>query len=125
MSHSILVADDEPSIVLSLEFLLKKAGYRVRVVRDGAAVIPAMREERPDLVLLDAMMPGRDGFDLCQAIRAEPDWAVIPVLMLTARSREVEKQKGLALGATDYITKPFSTRDLVETVRRHLAGGAP
>ncbi|QJE73128.1 response regulator [Aerophototrophica crusticola] len=125
MSHSILVADDEPSIVLSLEFLLKKAGYRVRVVRDGSAVIPAMLEERPDLVLLDAMMPGRDGFDLCQAIRAEPGWATIPVLMLTAKSREVEKQKGLALGATDYITKPFSTRDLVETVRRHLAGGGP
>lgn len=118
--RSILVADDEPSIVLSLEFILKKAGFRVRVVTTGGAVLPAMAEEAPDLVLLDAMMPERDGYDVCQEIRSNPAWAGIPVIMLTARSREVERQKGLALGANDYVTKPFSTRELVETVRRHL-----
>ncbi|MFC7331915.1 response regulator transcription factor [Rhodocista pekingensis] len=123
--RSILVADDEPSIVLSLEFILKKAGFRVRVVTTGGAVLPAMTEEAPDLVLLDAMMPERDGYDVCQEIRSNPAWAGIPVIMLTARSREVERQKGLALGANDYVTKPFSTRELVETVRRHLdAAGA-
>lgn len=121
---SILIADDEPSIVLSLEFLLKKAGYRVRVARTGGEVLAAMQADRPDLVLLDAMMPERDGYDVCQTIRANPAWAGIPVIMLTAKSREVERQKGLALGATDYVTKPFSTRDLVDTVRRHLAQAA-
>jgi len=123
-TQTILVADDEPSIVLSIEFLLKKAGFAVQVVRDGGAVLPAMQAHPPDLVLLDAMMPERDGFDVCQAIRTNPAWRHIPVIMLTAKSREVERQKGLALGATAYVTKPFSTRDLVEVVRRHLNGAA-
>lgn len=118
---SILVADDEPSIVLSLEFLLKKAGYSVRIARTGEEVLTLMAAKVPDLVLLDAMMPERDGYDVCQTIRANPAWARIPIIMLTAKSREVERQKGMALGASDYVTKPFSTRLLVETVRRHVA----
>ncbi len=122
---SILIADDEPSIVLSLEFLLRKAGYAVRVARTGEEVLTAMAAQAPDLVLLDAMMPQRDGYDVCQTIRANPAWARIPVIMLTAKSREVERQKGMALGASDYVTKPFSTRDLVETMRRHLDSAPP
>jgi DNA-binding response OmpR family regulator len=117
---TVLVADDEPSIVLSLDFLLRKAGYAVRVARDGAEVLAAMGGEPPDLVLLDGMMPGRDGFTVCQAIRADGAWSRVPVIMLTARSREAERQRGLAMGASDYVTKPFSTRDLLERVRRHL-----
>ena len=123
MQKTVLVANDEPSIVMSLEFMLRKAGYAVRVARDGAAVMAAMAEAPPDLILLDAMMPERDGFSVCQAIRGNPAWAAIPVVMLTARSREVERQKGLAMGASDYVTKPFSTRDLLDTVRRHLGEG--
>ncbi|UEM23041.1 response regulator [Skermanella mucosa] len=121
MSQSILIADDEPSILLSLQFLLQKAGYEVRLARNGEEVIQAVEQAVPDLILLDAMMPKRDGFDVCQTIRANPAWQRLPVIMLTAKSRDVERQKGMALGATDYITKPFSTRDLVETVRKHLA----
>jgi len=121
MAASILVVDDEPNIVCSLEFLMKQAGYRVRVAGDGAAALAAIAEERPDLLLLDAMMPKRDGFDVCQTIRANPEWAGIRIIMLTARGRDVERDKGLALGVDEYITKPFSTRDVVERVRQLLA----
>ncbi|NYZ14774.1 response regulator [Azospirillum sp. RWY-5-1] len=129
MQPSILVADDEPSIVLSLQVLLQKAGYRVRVARNGEEALQSVAEERPDLILLDAMMPKRDGFDVCQSLRADPGCQDLIIIMLTARSRDVERQKGMALGATDYITKPFSTRELVAVVRKHLplpdaAGGA-
>jgi DNA-binding response OmpR family regulator len=120
---SVLVVDDEPNIVLSLEFLIKEAGYEVRVARDGDAALDAMRERAPDLVLLDVMIPGKDGYELCQTIRANPDWNRTKIVLLTAKIREVEREKGLALGADEYVTKPFSTRELVETVRR-LVGDA-
>ncbi len=121
MQPTILVADDEPSILLSLEILLKKAGYAVRLARDGEEAMQALEAETPSLLLLDAMMPKRDGFDVCQAIRSDPTYKDLPIIMLTARSRDIEREKGLAMGATDYITKPFSTRDLVGVIRRHLA----
>ena len=120
MTQSILVADDEPSILLSLQFLLQKAGYEVRLAHNGEEVLQAVEQSTPDLLLLDAMMPQRDGYDVCQTIRADPRWTELPIIMLTAKSRDVERQKGMALGATDYVTKPFSTRDLVATVRKHL-----
>jgi two-component system, OmpR family, alkaline phosphatase synthesis response regulator PhoP len=120
MTQSILVADDEPSILLSLQFLLQKAGFEVRLAHNGEEVLQAVEQSTPDLILLDAMMPQRDGYDVCQTIRANPRWAALPIIMLTAKSRDVERQKGMALGATDYVTKPFSTRDLVATVRKHL-----
>jgi DNA-binding response OmpR family regulator len=123
MALSVLVVDDEPNIVLSLEFLLKQVGYDVRVARDGEQALESIAEAKPGLVLLDVMMPKRDGYDVCQTIRANPDWADIRIIMLTAKGREVERQKGLALGADEYITKPFSTRDVVEKVRTFL--GAP
>ncbi len=120
MAHTILVADDEPSILLSLQFLLQKAGYQVRTARDGEEALRAVAEAVPDLILLDAMMPKRDGYDVCQTLRADPACRTVPIIMLTAKGRDVEREKGLALGATDYVTKPFSTRELVETVRKHL-----
>ncbi len=120
MAQTILVADDEPSILLSLQFLLQKAGYRVRTARDGEETLRAVAESVPDLILLDAMMPKRDGYDVCQTLRADPACRTVPIIMLTAKGRDVEREKGLALGATDYVTKPFSTRELVETVRKHL-----
>ncbi|MBI1207840.1 MAG: response regulator [Azospirillum sp.] len=123
MKPTILVADDEPSILLSLQVLLSKAGFEVRVARDGEEAIQAVEKATPDLILLDAMMPKRDGFDVCQTIRANPLYRDLPIIMLTAKSRDVEREKGMALGATDYITKPFSTRDLVNTVRKHLGSG--
>ncbi len=123
MPPSVLVVDDEPNIVLSLEFLLKQVGYDVRVARDGEQALDSIAQAKPGLVLLDVMMPKRDGYDVCQTIRANPDWADVRVIMLTAKGRDVEREKGLALGADEYITKPFSTRDVVEKVRQFL--GAP
>lgn len=120
MAQTILVADDEPSILLSLQFLLQKAGYQVRTARNGEEALQAVEAATPDLILLDAMMPKRDGYDVCQSLRADPAYRDIPIIMLTAKGRDIERQKGLALGATDYVTKPFSTRELVETVRKHL-----
>lgn len=121
MKPTILVADDEPAIVLSLQVLLQKAGYAVRIARNGEEAMNAVLEAKPDLVLLDAMMPKRDGFDVCQSLRADSAYDDMPIIMLTAKSRDVERQKGIALGANDYVTKPFSTRDLVSLVKSYLA----
>ena len=116
MSQSVLVVDDEANILLSLEFLMKKAGYEVRRARDGEEALAEIGKARPDLVLLDVMMPKRNGFDVCEAIRANPEWRAVRVILLTAKGRDIEREKGLALGADDYITKPFSTREVVERV---------
>ena len=121
MANKILVVDDEPNIVLSLEFLMKQAGFQVRTASDGEAALTAVAAELPDLVLLDVMMPRKNGYEVCQAIRANPDWKKVRIIMLTAKGREVEREKGLALGADDYITKPFSTQEVVERVRELLA----
>ncbi|MFZ9636249.1 MAG: response regulator transcription factor, partial [Alphaproteobacteria bacterium] len=112
-----------PNIALAREFLMRPAGYAGRGARDGDAARAAVAERVPDLVLLDVMMPGRDGYAVCQAIRANPACARTRIVMLTARSREVEREKGIALGADDYVTKPFSTRVLVDRVREMLASG--
>ncbi len=121
MANKILVVDDEPNIVLSLEFLMKQAGFQVRTAADGEAALAAIAAEQPDLVLLDVMMPRKNGYEVCQAIRANSDWQSVRIIMLTAKGREVEREKGLALGADDYITKPFSTQEVVERVRELLA----
>ena len=121
MAHKILVVDDEPNIVLSLEFLMKQAGFQVRTASDGEAGLAAIAVEQPDLVLLDVMMPRKNGYEVCQAIRANPAWKNIRIIMLTAKGREVEREKGMALGADDYITKPFSTQEVVGRVRELLA----
>ncbi|HEX5845462.1 MAG TPA: response regulator [Rhodoplanes sp.] len=122
MPHRVLVVDDEANILLSLEFLMKKAGYEVRTARDGEEALAEMRKARPDLVLLDVMMPKRNGFHVCEMIRANPEWKDVRVIMLTAKGRDVEREKGLAVGADDYITKPFSTREVVERVSGWLVG---
>lgn len=118
---SVLIVDDEPNILLSLEFLMKKAGYRVRTARDGEQALTEIAREKPDVVLLDVMMPRLDGFTVCQRIRATREWEGVRVIMLTARGRDVEREKGLALGADDYITKPFSTKDAIDRVAAALA----
>ncbi|MBF0583036.1 MAG: response regulator [Magnetococcales bacterium] len=116
----ILIVDDVPNIVLSLEFLMKKEGFSVRSAADGEEALQAMADKKPDLVLLDIMMPKRNGYDVCEAIRANSQWQTVRIVMLTAKGREVEQEKGLALGADAYVTKPFSTRDLVRRVRSLL-----
>lgn len=123
MAGEILVVDDEPNIVLSLEFLMKKEGYGVRTASNGEEAMQVIRESKPDLVLLDVMMPRMDGYEVCQTVRSDPQLNDMLILMLTAKGREVEREKGLALGADDYVTKPFATRDLVEKVRLLLETG--
>ena len=97
MANKILVVDDEPNIVLSLEFLMKQAGFQVRTASDGEAALAAVAAEAPDLVLLDVMMPRKNGYEVCQAIRANPDCKGVRIIMLTAKGREVEREKGLVL----------------------------
>jgi DNA-binding response OmpR family regulator len=123
MAYNILAVDDEPNILLSLQFLMKQKGYTVRTATNGEEALKALHAEIPDLVLLDVMMPKPDGYEVCQTIRATPAWKNIPVIMLTAKGREVEKEKGLALGADDYITKPFATQELVKKIQAFLELG--
>ena len=120
MSHKILIADDEPNIVISLEFLMKREGHEVLVARDGVQALETIRRERPDLVLLDVMMPGMSGFEVCQAVRGDESLAGVRIVMLTARGRDTDLAKGTALGADAYVTKPFSTRELADRVRALL-----
>ena len=124
MVKSVLVVEDEPNIVLSLEYVIKKAGYEVRVARDGEEALKAVEEAAPDLILLDIMIPKRDGYDVCQTIRANPAWNDVNIIMLTARGREVEREKGLALGADAYLTKPLSTGEPTDRLKRVLGAGA-
>jgi DNA-binding response OmpR family regulator len=117
----VLIVDDEPNILLSLQFLMKKAGYDVRTAKDGEQALAEVAREMPDIVLLDVMMPKLDGFSVCQRIKSDPALASVRVVMLTARGRDVEREKGLSLGADDYITKPFSTKDAIDRVAALLA----
>ena len=123
MTRSILIADDEPNILISLEYLMKREGYAVSVARDGDEALAAILRDRPDLVLLDVMMPKKSGFEVCQEVRANDAVKDTLILMLTAKGRDTDIAKGLGSGADAYVTKPFSTRDLVQKVRQMLEGG--
>lgn len=122
MTSKILIADDEPNILISLEYLMKREGFEVHVARDGHEALEVLRRERPRLVLLDVMMPGKSGFEVCQELRADESLQGTLVLMLTAKGRDTDVAKGLAMGADAYMTKPFSTRELVQKVREMLDG---
>ncbi|MCW5652673.1 response regulator [Hydrogenophaga sp.] len=124
MSTKILIADDEPNILISLEFLMKREGYEVLLARDGQEAIDTILRERPALVLLDVMMPVKTGFDVCHEVRNNEALQATRILMLTAKGRDTDVAKGLALGADAYMTKPFSTRDLVQKVREMLEPSA-
>jgi len=120
MAKRVLIVDDEPNIVASLEFLMEQAGLQVQVARNGREALERAAAFRPDLVLLDVMMPDLNGYEVCQRLRADPNLQPLRILMLSAKGRDVEVAKGLELGADGYITKPFSTRDLVAKVRELL-----
>ncbi len=122
MSQTILIADDEPNIVISLEYLLQRDGYLVRVARNGQEALDAIRASPPDLLLLDVMLPLVSGFEVCQKLRENPALAGMRIVMLTAKGRDVEMSKGLALGADAYVTKPFSTQGLLAQIRTLLGG---
>ncbi|MEY4328194.1 MAG: hypothetical protein RL703_13 [Pseudomonadota bacterium] len=120
MSHKILIVDDEPNIVMSLEFLLKKEGFVTETANDGDVALEKVRGFMPDLVLLDVMMPKKSGFEVCEILRSDASLSNIRIIMLTAKGRETEQAKGLALGADAYMLKPFSTKDLVARIRELL-----
>ncbi len=120
MSKRILIADDEPNIVISLEFLMQNSGYQVATAANGNEALRLIAGFRPDLILLDIMLPQQNGFEVCQRIRDNPAWDGIKVVILTAKGRESEVAKGLALGADAYITKPFATKELLAHVQRLL-----
>ncbi|MFN4104122.1 MAG: response regulator transcription factor [Tepidimonas sp.] len=120
MGKRVLIVDDEPNILISLEFLMKREGYEVQVARDGEEGLALAGSWRPEVVLLDVMMPRKSGFDVCQAIRADAALAGMRIVMLTAKGRDTDVAKGLALGADAYLTKPFSTQELVRRVRELL-----
>ena len=123
-TKSILLVEDETNIALALEYLIGRKGYRLRHVSDGDAAITALAEERPDLVVLDVMLPGRSGYEICQYIRSDTGLRDVKVLMMTASGGEVERRKGLALGADAFFTKPFDTRQLTDEICHLLGEGA-
>ncbi len=123
MTTPILIADDEPNILVSLEYLMKREGYTVHLARDGQEALDVLRQVQPRLVLLDVMMPRKNGFEVCQELRADERIKTTLVLMLTAKGRDTDIAKGLGVGADAYMTKPFSTKELVLKVRELLASG--
>ena len=124
MTKRVLIAEDEESIVASLEFLMRRCGYETRVARDGDIAVDCLADFKPDLVLLDIMLPGRSGFEVCRWIRADARLRGTRVLMLTAKGGAGEVAKGLAAGADDYMIKPFATRELVARARALLGDPA-
>jgi DNA-binding response OmpR family regulator len=120
MSHKIVIADDEPNILVSLEYLMKREGHTVVLARDGNEALDTIRREKPALVLLDVMMPGKSGYEVCQAVRADEALAGVKILMLTAKGRDTDIAQGLGVGADGYVTKPFSTKELAARVREML-----
>jgi len=120
MPKKILIVDDEPNIVIPLQFLMEQNGYRALVAQSGEEALEMISKERPDLVLLDIMLPGVDGFEVCEIIRLNPQWRNTRVIFLTAKGRDVDIAKGMVLGADEYITKPFSNQQIIGSVKKLL-----
>lgn len=124
MANRVLIVEDEPAVVQALTFLLTRANFDVRVARNGEEAIDVIEEASPALVLLDVMLPKLNGFEVCRMIRANPKWKDLRIIMLTGRGRDEDREKGLASGADAYLTKPFSTREVLAQVQRLVSAGA-
>ena len=122
MTKKVLIVDDEVNIVAALEFLLQRSGYEVMVAQNGDEALQRVESFAPDLVLLDVMMPRISGYEVCRRMRERADWKHIKIIMLSAKGREAEVSKGVSLGADLYVTKPFSTSELVGKIGELLAG---
>ena len=120
MPKEILIVDDEPGVVVPLQFLMEQQGYNVMTAQRGEDALDLIYQYKPDLVLLDIMLPGIDGYEVCEIVRLNPNYRDVKIIFLTAKSSEVEFAKGMALGADAYITKPFSNTELVIKVRELL-----
>ncbi len=121
----VLIVDDEPNIVISIDFLMRQAGYQVQVAHTGEEALTLIQQAPPDVIILDIMLPGMDGFEVCRWVREHPEWDDVKIVMLTAKGRDAEKAKGMALGADAYITKPFSTKHLVDVVKNLMMKKMP
>lgn len=125
MAKRVLIAEDEPHIVESLRFILERGGYDVRAVTDGEGVVDAARAETPDVIVLDVMLPGINGFDVLKSLKSDSRFSTTPVLMLTAKGQEQDRATATRLGVDAFITKPFSNRDVLDCIDRLAnAGGA-
>jgi two-component system, OmpR family, alkaline phosphatase synthesis response regulator PhoP len=124
MGFRVLIVDDEPNIVTSLEFLMREGDYDVRIARNGDEALLLLESFRPNLLLLDVMLPRRSGLEVCREIRGNPAFVEVKIVMLTAKGRDLEREEGLGLGADAYVTKPFSTKELMSTVRGLLHSAA-
>jgi DNA-binding response OmpR family regulator len=120
MPKEILIVDDEPNVVVPIQFLMEQQGYRVMIAERGEDALDLIYQYKPDLVLLDIMLPGIDGYEVCEIVRLNPNFRKVKIIFLTAKGREEEIAKGLALGADAYITKPFSNTELVAKVKELL-----
>lgn len=118
MGQHVLLIEDEPHIAEAIRFLLARDGWRVSTLADGGGAVAQVRAARPDVVVLDVMLPGRSGFDILAELRADPEWATLPVLVLTARGQDREREAALRAGATGFLSKPFANDELVTAVRR-------
>jgi len=125
MGFRVLIVDDEPNIVTSLAFLMRESSYEVRIARNGDEALRVLEAFRPNLILLDVMLPQRSGFEVCREIRDKPAFADMKIVMLTAKGRDLERDEGLGMGADAYVTKPFSTKELMSTVHGLLQSTAP
>jgi DNA-binding response OmpR family regulator len=120
MAKEILIVDDEPNVVVPIQFLMEQQGYRVMIAERGEDALDLIYQYKPDLVILDIILPGIDGYEVCEIVRLNPDYRNIKIIFLTALGREVEIAKGLTLGADAYITKPYSNAGLVAKVKELL-----
>jgi DNA-binding response OmpR family regulator len=120
MAKQILIVDDEPNVVMPIQFLMEQQGYRVMIAERGEDALDLIYQYKPDLVLLDILLPGIDGYEVCEIIRLNPNYRNVKIIFLTAKGREVEIAQGLALGADAYITKPFSNAALIAKVKEVL-----
>lgn len=120
MPKTVLIVDDEPNIVVPIEFLMEQNGYSVLVAGSGEEALEIIAKYEPDLVLLDIMLPGVDGYEVCEIIRLNPEWQKMKIIFLTAKGRDVDMAKGMVLGADAYIIKPFSNVEILENVRKLL-----
>jgi len=123
MTKKVLIVDDEPNIVIPLQFLMEQNHYDTLIANNGEAALEIIAKEMPDLVLLDIMLPGIDGYEVCEMVRLKPEWRHIRIIFLTAKGREVDIAKGMILGADEYITKPFSNKKILNCVKKLLDTG--
>lgn len=121
MPQKILIVDDEPNITVSLKFLMEQNNYEVRTVHNGKDAVNMVQSFGPDLILLDIMMPYKDGFEVCQMLKDHPKWNHIKIIILSAMAKEMDKAKGALLGADDYVTKPFSNAIIIKKVKSLLS----